>query len=112
MWLVFVVLFLQIFKKLPLKDVDVFDVAENGLQLHIGEHIRVFPALTDVALKRADKTPHNSNTGQQMVLHRGVKRHFLKQLVENSNIKNITDNVKWRNLNLANQKQTVPHRCL
>lgn len=51
MWLVFVVVPLQVFEKLPLKLVDVFYVAEDGVQLLLSEHVRVFTALTDVTLK-------------------------------------------------------------
>lgn len=51
MWLVFVVLLLQVSEKLPLKPVDVLYVAEDGFQLQLSEHVRVFTALTDVTLK-------------------------------------------------------------
>ena len=77
MWLVFVVLLLQVSEKLPLKPVDVLDVAEDGLQLQLSEHVRVFTALTDVTLKvtqtqHADYTDrryeNSSNTDQQEVL--------------------------------------------
>ena len=51
MWLVFVVVLLQVFEKLPLKSVDVFYVAEDDLQLRLSEHFRVFTALADVTLK-------------------------------------------------------------
>lgn len=49
--LVFVVVLLQVSEELLLELVDVFDVAEDGLQLEIREHVRVLAALTDVALK-------------------------------------------------------------
>lgn len=52
MRLVFVVFLLQVFEKLPLKPVDVFYVAEDGLQLQLSEHVWVFTALTDVTLKQ------------------------------------------------------------
>ncbi len=77
MWLIFVVLLLQIFKKLPLKLVDVLYVAEDCLQLQLSEHVRVFTALTDVTLRVTQKHHANStakrygnssNTGQQEVL--------------------------------------------
>lgn len=55
MWLVFVVLLLQVSDKLPLKPVDVLYVAEDGLQLQLSEHVRVFTALTDVTLKSNTK---------------------------------------------------------
>lgn len=51
MWLIFVVLPLQVFEKLPLKPVDILYVAEDGFQLEFSEHVRVFTALTDVTLK-------------------------------------------------------------
>lgn len=51
MRLVFVVLLLQVSEKLPLKPVDVLYVAEDGLQLQLSKHVRVFMALTDVTLK-------------------------------------------------------------
>lgn len=51
MRLLFVVLFFQISKELPLKAVNVFNVAEDDLQLLLGEHVGVFPALTDVPLE-------------------------------------------------------------
>lgn len=51
MWFIFVVLLLQVFEKLPLKPVDVLYVAEDGFQLQLGKHVRVFTALTDVALE-------------------------------------------------------------
>lgn len=51
MWLVFVVLLLQVSEKLPLKPIDVLYVAEDGFQLQLSEHVRVFTALTDVTLK-------------------------------------------------------------
>lgn len=51
MWLVFVVLLLQVFEKLPLEFVDVLYVTEDCLQLWLSEHVRVFTALTDVTLK-------------------------------------------------------------
>lgn len=51
MWLVFVVIFLQASEKLPLKPVDVLYIAEDGRQLQLSEHVRVFTALTDVTLK-------------------------------------------------------------
>lgn len=51
MWLIFVVLLLQVFEKLPLKPVDILYVAEDGFQLELREHVRVFAALTDVTLK-------------------------------------------------------------
>lgn len=53
MWLVFIVLLLQVSEKLPLKPVDIFYVAEDGLQLLLSEHVWVFTALTDVTLKIA-----------------------------------------------------------
>lgn len=56
MRLVFVVLLLQVSQKLPLKLVDVFYVAEDGLQLQLGKHVRVFTALADVTLKRCTKS--------------------------------------------------------
>lgn len=49
--LVFVVVLLQVSEELLLELVDVFDVAEDGLQLELCEHVRVLVALTDVALK-------------------------------------------------------------
>lgn len=49
--LVFVVLPLQVFQKLPLKSVDVLYVAEDGLQLQLSEHLWVFATLTDVTLE-------------------------------------------------------------
>lgn len=52
-WLVFVVLLFQVSEKLPLKPVDIFYVAEDGLQLRLSEHLWVFTALTDVTLKIA-----------------------------------------------------------
>lgn len=55
MWLVFVVLLLQVSEKLPLKPVDVLYVAEDGFQLQLSEHVRVFTALTDVTLKVTQK---------------------------------------------------------
>lgn len=66
MWLLFVVLLLQVFEELPLKLVNIFDVAENGLQLQLGEHVRVFAALADVTLKENRMT--GSDTGQQGAL--------------------------------------------
>lgn len=51
MRLLFVVLLLQVFEKLSLKPVDVLYVAEDGLQLQLGEHVWMFTALTDVTLK-------------------------------------------------------------
>lgn len=51
MWLVFVVLLLQVSEELPLKPVDVLNVAEDSLQLQLGEHVGVFTALADVTLK-------------------------------------------------------------
>lgn len=51
MWLVFVVLLLQVSEKLPLKLVKILYVTEDGLQLQLSEHVRVFAALTDVTLK-------------------------------------------------------------
>lgn len=77
MWLLFVVLLLQVSEKLPLKPVNVLYVAEDGLQLQLSEHVRVFTALTNVTLKvtqnqNADYTDrrheNSSNTGQQEVL--------------------------------------------
>ena len=77
MWLFFVVLLLQVSEELPLKPVDVLYVAEDGLQLQLGEHVGVFTALTDVTLKvtqnqYADYTDrsheNSSDTGQQEVL--------------------------------------------
>lgn len=56
MWLVFVVLLLQVFEKLPLKSVDVLYVTEDCLQLRLSEHVRVFTALTDVTLKTSITT--------------------------------------------------------
>lgn len=50
-WLLLVVVLLQLSEKLPLELVDVLDVAEDGLQLQLGEHVRVFATLTDVTLK-------------------------------------------------------------
>lgn len=52
MWLLFVVLLLQVFEKLPLKLVNIFYVAEDGLQLQLGEHVLVFAALADVTLRK------------------------------------------------------------
>lgn len=52
MRLVFVILLLQVSEKLPLEPVDVLYVAEDGLQLQLSEHVRVFAALTDVTLQR------------------------------------------------------------
>lgn len=54
-WLLFVVVLLQVSEKLLLEPVDVFDVAEDSLQLGLREHVRVLEALTDVALKVAPK---------------------------------------------------------
>ena len=56
MWLFFVVFLVQVSKELPLKLVDVLYVAEDGLQLQLTEHVRVFTALTDVTLRR-DRKP-------------------------------------------------------
>lgn len=64
MWLLFVVLLLQVSEKLPLKLVDVFYVAEDGLQLQLGEHVRVFAALADVTLKE-NRYSNASHAGQQ-----------------------------------------------
>lgn len=51
MRLVSVVLLFQVSEEHPLKSVDVLYVAEDGLQLRLSEHFRVFPALTNVTLK-------------------------------------------------------------
>lgn len=68
--LVFVVVLLQVSEKLPLELEDVFDVAEDGLQLELREHVRALEALTDVALKVATKKDGKdiSNFDQQEVL--------------------------------------------
>lgn len=53
MRLLFVALLLQVSEELPLKLVNIFDVAENGLQLQLGEHVRMFAALADVTLEES-----------------------------------------------------------
>lgn len=67
---VFVVVLLQVSEELPLELVDVFDVAEDGLQLELREHVRVLEALTDVALKVAKQQNSDdvSHFEQQEVL--------------------------------------------
>lgn len=67
MWLLFVVLLLQVSEKLPLKLVNIFDVAENGLQLQLSEHVWVFAALADVTLEESG-IKNGRNTDQQGVL--------------------------------------------
>lgn len=49
--LVFVAVLFQVPEELPLELVDVFNVAEDDLQLELCEHVRVLVALTDVALE-------------------------------------------------------------
>lgn len=62
--MVFVVLLLQVSEELPVKPVDLLDVAEDGLQLELSEHVWVFAALTDVTLRRTVKQ-NSSVCGQQ-----------------------------------------------
>lgn len=64
MWLLFVILLLQVSEKLPLKLVNIFYVAENGLQLQLGEHVWMFAALADVTLKE-NRIKNASNTDQR-----------------------------------------------
>lgn len=64
MWLLFVILLLQVSEKLPLKLVNIFYVAENGLQLQLGEHVWMFAALADVTLK-GNRIKNASNTDQR-----------------------------------------------
>lgn len=52
MWLLFVVLLLQVSEKLPLKLINIFYIAEDGLELQLGEHVWMFAALADVTLKK------------------------------------------------------------
>lgn len=69
--LVFVVVLLQVSEELPLELVDLFDVAENGLQLEVCEHVRALVALTDVALKvgrKKTKPQRHFRFDQQEVL--------------------------------------------
>lgn len=54
-WLVFIILFLKVFKKLPLKFVNIFNVAEDYLQLWLSKHIWMFTALAYVTLKMISK---------------------------------------------------------
>lgn len=65
--MLFVIFLLQVSEKLPLKLVNIFYVAENGLQLQLGEHVWMFVALADVTLKE-NGIKNVSNTGQQEVL--------------------------------------------
>lgn len=67
MWLLFVMLLLQVSEKLPLKLVNIFYVAENGLQLQLGEHVWTFAALADVTLKEYG-IKNDSHADQQEVL--------------------------------------------
>lgn len=64
MWLLFVILLLQVSEKLPLKLVNIFYVAENGLQLQLGEHVWMFAALADVTLKE-NRIKNAPNTDQR-----------------------------------------------
>lgn len=50
-WLLLVELLLQTFEELPLETVDLLDVAEDGPQLLLGEHVRSLAALFDVTLR-------------------------------------------------------------
>ncbi|TNN88877.1 hypothetical protein EYF80_000755 [Liparis tanakae] len=59
----------HVFEKLPLEPVDVLYVAEDGLQLQLGEHVRVFTALADVTLQVAQ----NQLVGAAVVV-RSVKQ--------------------------------------
>lgn len=67
--LLFVVFFFQISKELPLKQVNISNVAEDNLQLLLGEHVRVFPALTDVSLK-------HTSLSQNLPAGGGVEQSF------------------------------------
>lgn len=67
MGLLFVILLLQVSEKLPLKLVNIFYVAEDGLQLQLGQHVWMFAALADVTLKE-EGINNGSNTDQQEVL--------------------------------------------
>lgn len=57
--LVLVVVLFQVSEELPLELVDVFNVAEDDLQLELREHVWVLEALTDVALKKKKKRPRH-----------------------------------------------------
>lgn len=53
--LLLVELLLQPFQELPLEAVDVLDVAEDGPELLLREHVRPFAALLDVTLRKKKK---------------------------------------------------------
>lgn len=75
MGLLFVVLLLQVSEKLPLELVNVFYVAENGLQLQLGEHVWMFAALADVTLKESSSQSGSSTHQQEELVGRhGVTR--------------------------------------
>lgn len=52
----FVIIFFQILQERPLELVDLFDVAEDGLELDVREHAQVFPALADITLNEHTHT--------------------------------------------------------
>lgn len=63
-WLLFVVFFLQRFEKFLLEAVKFVDVAEDGPELLLCEHVGPLTALFNVALTHKDKNTSVKNSTQ------------------------------------------------